>query len=273
MARRLHRSLGMSRARAVARPGWVHLVGAGPGDPGLVTVKGRDLLETCDCVLYDRLVNVGVLQLASRDAEHVNVGKMGHGTQVSQEDIHRLLVDRARQGLAVVRLKGGCPTVFGRLPDEAAALRAARVPFEIVPGVSSALAVPASAGISVTHRGLASSLAIVAGHCVPSRARTLLRVAHADTIVVLMGASSLPQIVSEICAAGRSPDTPAAFISRGTLAEQLTLRATLSTLEAEVAGAGAHAPAVVVVGEVAAAAEDLTGWASCLSDSSSAPTS
>lgn len=234
---------------ARAQAGWVYLVGAGPGDPGLLTIKARDLLASCDCVLYDQLGAAEVLGCVPSSAERIGVGKVGHGLQVAQAEIHRLLVDRARRGRRVVRLKGGCPTVFGRLAEEAEALRAASVPYEVVPGVSSALAVPAYAGIHVTHRELASSVAIVAGHCATAK-RPLAAVAHADTVVILMGARRLPTVAAELMAAGRSPETPAAFISEGASPRQRTVVATLGTLAVEVRRSGLGAPAVIVVGEV-----------------------
>jgi uroporphyrin-III C-methyltransferase len=234
-----------------ARPGWVYLVGAGPGDPGLVTLRAKDLLESCDSVLYDQLGTGGALAFVRGSAERISVGKVGHGSQVAQAEIHRLLVERARRGRRVVRLKGGCPTVFGRVAEEASALSAAGVPYEIVPGVSSALAVPAYAGIPVTHRALSSSVAIVAGHCAAAGREPLAAVAHADTVVVLMGARRLRAIASELLAAGRSEDTPAAFISEGTGPRQRAVFAPLGTLAREVERSGLGAPAVVVVGAVA----------------------
>jgi len=238
----------MSASRA--RAGWVYLVGAGPGDPGLVTLKAKDLLESCDSVLYDQLGTEGALGFVPPSAERLSVGKVGHGSQVAQAEIHRLLVDRARRGGRVVRLKGGCPTVFGRVAEEAEALRSAEVPFEIVPGVSSALAVPACAGIPVTHRELASSVAIVAGHCATAGKEPVAAVAHADTVVVLMGARRLRSVTGELMAAGRSAETPAAFISEGASPRQRSVVATLGTLALEVERSGLGAPAVVVVGDV-----------------------
>lgn len=243
--------------RFVAQAGHVYLVGAGPGDPGLLTVKARDLLATCGCVLHDQLVDPGVLAFVAPGCERVPVGKVGHGPQTAQAWIERLMIARARRGKSVVRLKGGCPTLFGRVGEEAMALRAAAIPFEIVPGVSSALSVPAYAGIPVTYRGLAASVAIVTAHCVDRERQPLRSVAQADTLVILMGARSLGEVVAELLAAGRSPATPAAFISRGTGRDQRTIRAALGDLGAEVARSGAGAPAVTVVGEVAALGEAL----------------
>jgi uroporphyrin-III C-methyltransferase len=243
-----------------ARPGHVYLVGAGPGDPGLLTVKAQGLLETCNCVLHDHLADARVIALA-RSAERIDVGKLGHGPQVAQAEIERRLVARAREGRGVVRLKGGRPTVFGRAGEEAEALRAAGVPYEIVPGVSSALAAPAYAGIPVTRRGVASSLAIVTGRCAPADRSPLAAVAHADTLVILMGARALPRLTRELLEAGRAPHTPAAFVSQGTRPEQRTVRATLATLADAVRRSGAGAPGVIVVGAVAALSERLAWFA------------
>jgi uroporphyrin-III C-methyltransferase len=237
----------MSRAEA----GVVYLVGAGPGDPGLVTLRAKELLESCDTVLYDQLGTTGALGFVPPAAERISVGKVGHGSQVAQAEIQKRLVERARLGRRVVRLKGGCPTVFGRLAEEVEALRSAQIPYEVVPGVSSALAVPAYAGMTVTHRQLASSVAIVAGHCARPGNEPVAAVAHADTIVVLMGARRLRAITEELLAAGRDADTPAAFISEGTGPRQQALVATLATLAGEVERSGLGAPAVIVVGEVA----------------------
>jgi uroporphyrin-III C-methyltransferase len=244
---------------ARARPGWVHIVGAGPGDPGLLTVKARDLVESCNCLLFDQLAATnGILDLAPPSCETIDVGKVGYGCQAQQTEIQDTLVDRARKGRRVVRLKGGCPTVYGRLSEEVEALRAAGVPHEVVPGVSSALAVPACAGIAVTRRGLASSVAIVTGHPSAPGRRPLAAVAHADTVVVLMGARRVASLAAELMAHGRSPETPAAFVSEGTGPRQRTLRATLGTLAEAVRQAKLGAPAVVVVGEVASAAHAVS---------------
>ena len=230
--------------------GFVSLVGAGPGDPGLLTLRARDLLASCDSVLHDHLVHPEILAHAPRHAEIVSVGKIGHGSQVEQDRIHAMMIERAWRGMRVVRLQGGCPTLFGRVGEESAALRAAGVAFEIVPGVSSALAAPAFAGIPLTHRGIASSVCIVAGHCATGERALPSGAASAETLVVLMGVRTLPRIVSELLAAGRSPDTPAACVSRGSWADQREVVATLGTLAARVEKAGLEAPAVIVIGEV-----------------------
>ena len=236
-----------------ARRGHVHLVGAGPGDPGLLTLRAHALLRTCDVVLYDQLVGPGIHAFFPADAERVAVGKIGHGTQVAQGEIHRLMIERAAAGRAVVRLQGGCPTLFGRLAEEVAALRAAGIPYEVVPGVSSALAVPAAAGLFVTERGRASSLAIVSAHTCGEDREPYASVAHADTLVVLMGARGIERLQRDLAAAGRSPETPAAFVSRGTLPGQRVVHGPLATLDGAVQRAGLGAPAVIVVGEAARA--------------------
>lgn len=236
-----------------ARRGHVHLVGAGPGDPGLLTLRAHALLRTCDVVLYDQLVGPGIHAFFPEGALRVAVGKVGHGAQVAQEAIHRLMIEHARAGRAVVRLQGGCPTLFGRLAEEVAALQDAGVPYEVVPGVSSALAVPAAAGLFVTERGRASSLAIVSAHTCGEDRDPYASVAHADTLVVLMGARGIDRLQRALSAAGRSPETPAAFVSRGTLPGQQALRSPLGTLDRAVHSAGLGAPAVIVVGESARA--------------------
>ena len=234
-----------------ARRGHVHLVGAGPGDPGLLTLRAHALIRTCDVVLHDQLVGPGIHAFFPEAAERVAVGKVGHGAQVPQGEIHRLMIERARAGRAVVRLQGGCPTLFGRLAEEVAALRDAGVPYEVVPGVSSALAVPAAAGLFVTERGRASSLAIVSAHTCSEEREPYASVAHADTLVVLMGARGLGRLQRDLQAAGRSPETPAAFVSRGTLPGQQAVWSPLGSLERAVQRSGLGAPAVIVVGEAA----------------------
>jgi uroporphyrin-III C-methyltransferase len=241
--------------------GRVHLVGAGPGDPGLLTLRARDLLEECDSVLYDHLVAPEILAFVRPGAERIPVGKIGHGTQVAQEEIHRLMIHRARAGRCVVRLQGGCPSLFGRVAEEAEALRDAGIAFEIVPGVSSALAVPAYAGMPVTHRGLASSVAIVTGHCAGPVPPSLRALAQADTLVILMGVKALPEIVAELLDAGRDPETPAALIQEGTSARQRSVTATLETLSERVRRDGLGAPAIIVVGEVVRLQERISWFA------------
>ena len=236
----------------VARRGTVYLVGAGPGDVGLLTLRARDLLAGCDAVVYDYLVNPEVLGVVSVHAERVYVGKVGGGRQTPQSDINRTLVELAREGKRVVRLKGGDPFLFGRGGEEAEALHAAGVAFEVVPGVSSALAAPAYAGIPLTHRVFSSSVAILTGAHAdgPLRPSALAGLASAETVVVLMGMSRLGEIAGELIEAGRSPETPAAVVRWGTYEGQQTVTGTLRTIKDEAERASLRAPAVIVVGEV-----------------------
>ena len=244
--------------------GIVYLVGAGPGDPGLITAKGLEILRSGDVVVYDRLVAPSLLAEAPPGAERVFVGKRPHssGADLAQSEINALLVERARRGLTVVRLKGGDPFVFGRGAEECEALRAAGVPFRVVPGVTSAIAVPAAAGIPVTHRRLASAFAVVTGHeCEGVSNLDWEALARVPTLVVLMGLSALPEITARLLEHGADPDTPAALIASGTLPTQRTVVGTLATLAARVAEEGLEPPATVVVGEVVRVREVLSGEA------------
>jgi uroporphyrin-III C-methyltransferase len=253
---------------STAKRGTVYLVGAGPGDPGLITVKARDLLASCDVIIYDNLVNPELLRHAPASAERIYVGKVGGGRQTSQERINYLLVEYASAGKRVVRLKGGDPFLFGRGGEEAEALRASGLSFEVVPGISSALAVPAYAGIPLTHRGLSSSVAVVTGACAGDGAYLSGALAHgasADTIVVLMGAAHLREIASELMAAGRSSETPAAVIRWGTYEGQQTITGTLNTIAGEAERAGMRAPSVIIVGEVVRLRERLKWFENDLS--------
>ncbi|HXG41624.1 MAG TPA: uroporphyrinogen-III C-methyltransferase [Dehalococcoidia bacterium] len=234
--------------------GKVWLVGAGPGDPGLITVAGLEALRQADVVVYDRLVSPLLLTHARPDAELLFVGKEGGGESFPQRDIERLLVEKARQGKRVVRLKGGDPFVFGRGGEECLALAEAGVPFEVVPGVTSAVAAPAYAGIPVTHRGLSSSLAIVTGHEDAAKAGSSLRwdrlATAADTLVVLMGTRTLSELVERLLAHGRPADTPVAVVRWGTTPEQEVVTGTLADIVPRVEKAGLRPPTVVVVGQV-----------------------
>jgi uroporphyrin-III C-methyltransferase len=248
-----------SGARYKAERGTVYLVGAGPGDPGLLTVKARDLLESCDVIVYDYLVNPDLLGYVPDGAERIYVGKVGGGRQTPQGEINYLLIDRARRQGRVVRLKGGDPFLFGRGAEEAEALRSAAIPFEVVPGISSALAVPAYAGIPLTHRDLSSSVAVLTGSRSGDGAlsRTLAAHSSTDTIVILMGVTHLRKIASDLIAAGRSGETPAAVIRWGTYEAQQTVTGTLWTIADLAEGSGMRAPAVIVIGEVVALRERL----------------
>lgn len=245
--------------RRAGRAGSVALVGAGPGDRGLITVRGRDLLEQADVVVHDQLVGDELLDLVCPTATLVAVGKHGHGASVSQERINDLLVREARLGRRVVRLKGGDPFVFGRGAEECEVLRRAGIVVEVVPGVTSAIAAPAAAGIPLTHRALASGFAVVTGHeCEASLERgdadhsnlDWRALARIPTLVVLMGLRALPAIAERLIAAGASPDTPAAVIARATLPDQRAIAGTLGTLAALVAEAELPQPATIVIGEV-----------------------
>jgi uroporphyrin-III C-methyltransferase len=239
--------------------GHVWLVGAGPGDPELITVRGLRCLRRAEVLLYDRLVRPELLEEAPRTALRIDVGKAPGRHARKQEEICRLLISHARAGRRVVRLKGGDPFVFGRGGEEALACAEAQVPFEIVPGISSAIAAPSAAGIPITHRGVAGSVAIVAGHCGPEPVDRIdwAAVARLDTIVILMGLGRLPEIAAALIAAGRSRETPAAAVASATLSTQQTVVGTLATLGRLVNEAGLEAPATLVVGEVVRVGERI----------------
>ncbi|MDP3065088.1 MAG: uroporphyrinogen-III C-methyltransferase [Chloroflexota bacterium] len=241
--------------------GKVYLVGAGPGDPGLITVRGLRYLSQADVVVYDRLVNQRLLEHARRDAELVFVGKGRGQWAATQEEIDRLLVERAQQGKTVVRLKGGDPFVFGRGGEEAQALAQAGVPFEVVPGVTSAVAALAYAGIPVTHRDATSSLTVVSGSEDPTKAESAVRwdllAQIGGTLVVLMGWETLPGIVEELLQHGMAPSTPAALVQWGTSPRQRTVVGTLDTIVEAGQKAGLAPPIVAVFGEVVRLREQL----------------
>lgn len=232
--------------------GHVAIVGGGPGDPGLMTLRGFDLLKQADVVLADRLAPRGLLDGLSPDVEVVDVGKQPHRHRRSQREIEELMIARARAGLRVVRLKGGDPYVFGRGGEEAAACAAAGVAFEVVPGVTSAVAVPGLAGIPVTQRGLTQQVTIVSGHAHPDSAECTVDWAGLGagtaTIVVLMGVTHLRAIAERLLAGGRAPATAAAVVADGASPRQRVVAARLDTI-AE-AASDVAAPAVVVVGDV-----------------------
>lgn len=247
-------------AETRAARGRVYLVGAGPGDPGLLTVKARDLLASCDVIVYDYLVNPELLRHARPCTERVYVGKVGGGRQTPQEEINRLLIDYANAGQSVVRLKGGDPFIFGRGAEEAEALVEANILFEIVPGVSSAVAVPAYAGIPLTHRSLAASFAVVTGtRAVEDESELCSSSLAADTLVILMGVAHLREIAAKLIAAGRRPETPAAVVRWGTYEGQQTVTGDLTNIARRVEEANLRAPAVIVVGETVSLRERL-GW-------------
>lgn len=243
------------------RPGAVALVGAGPGDPGLLTVRGRRLLRRADVVVYDRLVDPRVVALAPPGALRLYAGKSSGLHALPQEEINAALIAHARRSRRVVRLKGGDPFVFGRGGEEAEALAAAGIRFEVVPGVSAAIAVPAAAGIPVTHRRLSSSFAVVTGHedgCKDAPRVDWARLATAvDTLVILMGQAALSRIVETLRAAGRPPETPVALIRAGTTSAQQTLTGTLAGIVSLAAEARLDPPVTIIVGDVVALREQL----------------
>ena len=238
--------------------GFVSLVGAGPGDPELITLRGLRRLQAADAIVHDRLVGAELLAFGRPGAERYDVGKAPGGYGYRQEEINTLLIHLARQGKQVVRLKGGDPFLFGRGGEEALALVAARVSFEIVPGVSSALAGPAAAGIPVTHRGLAGSVTIATGHArgdgvVDHDWAALARLS--GTLVFLMALETLEEIVAQLIAHGRRPDEPAAMIQSATTPDQREVHATLGELARAVRRAGLASPAILVVGPTVQLAE------------------
>ncbi|MFL6239403.1 MAG: uroporphyrinogen-III C-methyltransferase [Actinomycetes bacterium] len=240
-------SLPVRRHRAGA--GQVALVGGGPGDPGLITTRGRQLLAAADVVVFDRLAPRELLATLGDDVEVINAGKAPHAHTLTQEQINDVLVERAQAGERVVRLKGGDPFVLGRGGEEVAACIAAGVDVEVVPGVSSAVAVPAAAGIPVTHRGVAAAFTVVSGH---GEIGPAALAAIPGTLVVLMGLARLDALAAGLVAHGRAPSTPVAVVAEGTSASQRTVVADLATIASAVSESGIEAPAVVVVGDVVA---------------------
>ncbi len=249
----------MSAPRDVRVPsGRVYLVGAGPGNPGLITARALELIATADTILYDRLIGAATLEGARSDVELLYVGKEGGGASVPQEQTEALMVERAQAGRTVVRLKGGDPFVFGRGGEEALALRAAGIPFEVVPGVTAGVAALAYAGIPVTHRGLARACAFVTGRTGDeSELDWPALAAFPGTLVFYMGVGRLAQISAALIEAGRNPDEPAAVIEAGTLPTQRTVGGTLQTIAERVAAEQVGSPSITVVGPVAELADQL----------------
>jgi uroporphyrin-III C-methyltransferase / precorrin-2 dehydrogenase / sirohydrochlorin ferrochelatase len=246
------------RVRA-QKAGQVALVGGGPGDPELITTRGRRLLAEADVVVVDRLAPQALLDTLADDVEVIDAGKSPRAHALSQEQINALLVERARAGQRVVRLKGGDPFVLGRGGEEVLACHAADVLVEVVPGITSAIAVPGSAGIPVTHRGVARQFTVVSGHDGVDEAPIdwSAVTGAAGTLVVLMGVARLAAAAADLIALGRDPQTPVAIIERGTLPEQRSTFGTLSTIAAVAAERDVRSPAVIVVGDVVALAPDL----------------
>ena len=232
----------------------VYLVGAGPGDPGLITVKGKECIQTADVIIYDYLASPALLKYARKSAELIYVGKKGGDHTLSQDQINDLIVAKAKTGAIVTRLKGGDPFIFGRGGEEAEVLFQAGLSFEIVPGVTSAIAAPAYAGIPLTHRKLTSTVAFVTGHEDPKKEETRINWAALatgiGTLVFFMGVKNLPEITRQLMEHGKSPHTPAALVRWGTTPGQVTVSGTLDTIVTKVRAAGLKAPALIVVGDV-----------------------
>ena len=243
------------------KKGVVYLVGAGPGNVGLITVRGLELLQEADVIVYDRLVDDGLLAHARRDAELIFVGKSSGDHTIEQTEINRILVAKVKEGKSVLRLKGGDPFVLGRGGEEAEALVENHIPFEVVPGVTSAVAVPAYAGIPVTHRSKASSFAVVTGHEDPTKEGSSVEwkklASSVDTLVCLMGMGNIEKIVAELAKGGKSSDTPVALIQHGTTPHQRTIVGTLATIVERAERARLKPPVVIVVGDVVALSERL----------------
>jgi len=241
--------------------GKVYLVGAGPGDPGLLTIKARDLLEQAECVVYDALVNPEILRCAKPTAELIGVGKRCGQLSWSQREINSLLIEKAQKHAVVVRLKGGDPFVFGRGGEEALTLAEAGIEWEVVPGVTAGSSVAAYAGIPVTHRGLSSSVTFVTGHEDLTKPESALRWQHlaqgVDTLVLFMGLSKLGEIAEQLIAHGRNAETPVAVIGQGTLAKQQTVVGALNEIAEIARQESIKAPALIVVGEVVRLREQL----------------
>jgi uroporphyrinogen III methyltransferase/synthase len=241
--------------------GMVYLIGAGPGDPGLFTLKGVECLAAADVVVYDYLAGKPLLQYACPDAELIYVGKKGGDHTMKQEEISRLLAEKGLEGKVVARLKGGDSFIFGRGGEEALELRKAGVPFEVVPGISSAYSVPAYAGIPVTHRGITTDVAFITGHEDPTKDESTIKwdkiSTGVGTLVFLMGVKNLPSIVEKLIANGRPDDTPIALIRWGTTPRQWTIQGTLADIVDKVRDAGFKAPAITIVGEVVGLRQQL----------------
>ena len=246
--------------------GKVYLVGAGPGDAELITVKGLRLLREADVVVYDRLAAAELLAEARADAEQIDAGKLPQKHRLSQDDINAVLIEKALAGKQVVRLKGGDPFVFGRGGEEALACYAAGVPFVVVPGVTSAVAVPAYAGVPVTQRGIASAFTVFTGHEDPTKPETsidypaLAAAARLGTLVLLMGVTQLGTISEHLLAGGIAGDTPALCVEWGTTTRQRTVSATLARIAQAAAAANIQPPAITVIGAVVSLREAGLAW-------------
>ncbi len=246
------------------KQGFVYLIGAGPGDPGLFTIKGQKILQKAEVLVYDRLIGQEILSYANKSAELIYVGKASSDHALPQDQINELLVQKAKEGKIVARLKGGDPFVFGRGGEEALFIHQHGIGFEIVPGISSAIAVPAYAGIPVTHRDATSSFAVITGHEKPGKLSSSIQwdkiATGIGTLIFLMGVENLEFIVNNLIIAGRSQDTPVALIRRGTFLDQQVISGTLNDIVIKVREAKLLPPAIIVVGETVKLREDLKWW-------------
>jgi uroporphyrinogen III methyltransferase/synthase len=246
--------------------GIVYLIGAGPGDPDLITLKGKEYLTKADIVVYDYLVSESLLSLAHKEAEIIYVGKKSGQHTMPQKDINNLLIASAKKGLTVARLKGGDPFIFGRGGEEAMELSKEGITFEIVPGVTSAVAAPAYAGIPLTHRNFASTVCFITGHEDPTKEESEINwnglAQSSGTLVFLMGIANLCKIVKKLTDLGRSPNTPAAVVGNGTMLNQRTVIGTLANIDQKVKDAHLGAPGIIVVGDVVNLSEYLNWFES-----------
>ena len=246
--------------------GVIYLIGAGPGDPDLITLKGKECLTRADVIVYDYLVSESLLSLAHKDAKVIYVGKKSGQHTMPQKDINNLLIANAKKGLTVARLKGGDPFIFGRGGEEAMELSKERITFEIVPGVTSAVAAPAHAGIPLTHRNFASTVCFITGHEDPTKKESDIKwnalAQSSGTLVFLMGIANLDKIVKKLTDLGRSPNTPAAVVGNGTMPNQRTVIGTLDNIDQKVKDAHLGAPGVIVVGDVVNLSECLNWFES-----------
>ena len=241
--------------------GKVYLVGAGPGDPDLLTVKAYNLIQKAGCIVYDHLVNTEILSHALPEVELIYVGKQGHKCAMKQETINAILVTKATEHDIVVRLKGGDPFIFGRGGEEAEALISAGIPWEVVPGISSGSAAAAYAGIPITHRGISSSVTFITGHEDPTKTESMLKWQHlahgSDTLVIFMGVAKIKDIAEQLLLHGRKAQTPVAFIQQGTYQHQITHTCTLQEIPELLATNEINSPAIIVIGEVVRLREQL----------------
>lgn len=240
--------------------GVVYIVGAGPGDPKLLTLRGLECIQQADVILYDRLVNPVLLEHAKSQAELIYCGKEPGKHGLIQDEIHRVLIEKAQQGHTVLRLKGGDPFVFGRGGEEAAILREQHIEFEIVPGITAGIAAPAYAGIPVTHRDHATSFAIVTGHGRAEKGHDFLNwqaLVHIDTVAFYMSVGNIEHITASLIAHGKAAQTPVAVIERGTTVEQRTITGTLETIAQQIQTQHIVNPSMIVIGEVVALRQQI----------------